>query len=211
MPATVIVLDFETTGMSPTRGSRPIELGAVRLQGDRITDRFQSLMHPGMRINPFITELTGISNEMVAEAPPCAEVIGRFADWIGDAPLVAHNARFDIAFLDAELARLGRRRNNPFACTVLAARRIVPEAPNHRLATLATWLELEHNGVFHRALADAELTAALWLALIGRLRARYSLTAVPFTLMQQLTLMSRSRSFSSALFPHQAAFKSPSW
>jgi len=189
----VIVLDFETTGHSPALGDRPIEVGAVRIENNVLTDRFQSLMHPGCAINWFIESLTGISNEMVADAPDCAEVMTRFADWIGDTPLAAHNARFDGAFLDAELARIGRERANPLACTVLAARRLFPEAPNHKLASLVRHLGIRTNGVFHRALADAEMTGHLWLAMTSLLRDRYHLEVVPFALIQALTQVARTR------------------
>jgi DNA polymerase III subunit epsilon len=189
----VIVLDFETTGHSPSQGDRPIEVGAVRIEDDMIVDRFQSLMNPGFTISWFIESLTGISNELVAAAPECEEVMARFADWIGDTPLVAHNAGFDRKFLDAELARIGRERSNPMACTVLASRRLFPEAPNHKLATLVNHLGIFTDGTFHRALADAEMTGHLWIALIDLLRSRYRLDAVPFTLMQEVTQTGRSK------------------
>lgn len=189
----VIVLDFETTGHSPSLGDRPIEVGAVRIEEDRIVDRFQALMNPGFTISWFIESLTGISNELVAAAPDCEEVMARFADWIGDTPLVAHNAGFDRKFLDAELARIGRERSNPMACTVLASRRLFPEAPNHKLATLVNHLGIFTDGTFHRALADAEMTGHLWIALTDLLRSRYRLDAVPFTLMQEVTQIGRAK------------------
>ena len=122
----VIVLDFETTGMSPDYGDRPIEVGAVRIDNNRIVDRFQGLMNPGFAISWFIESLTGISNALLADAPPCKEVMTRFADWIDDTPLVAHNAGFDRKFLDAELLLIGRTRENAMTCTMLAARRLFP-------------------------------------------------------------------------------------
>lgn len=189
----VIVLDFETTGHSPSLGDRPIEVGAVRIEDDMIVDRFQALMNPGFTISWFIESLTGISNELVAAAPDCEEVMTHFADWIGDTPLVAHNVGFDRKFLDAELARLGRERSNPMACTVLASRRLFPEAPNHKLATLVNHLGIFTDGTFHRALADAEMTGHLWIALTDLLRSRYRLDAVPFALMQEVTQIGRSK------------------
>jgi len=105
----VIVLDFETTGMSPDYGDRPIEVGAVRIEYNRIVDRFQGLMNPGFAISWFIESLTGITNALVAGAPPCEAVMARFADWIGDTPLVAHNAGFDRWMLNwPESAGTGR-------------------------------------------------------------------------------------------------------
>ena len=204
----VIVFDFETTGMSPAFGDRPIEVGAVRIEHDMIVDRFQELMNPGCTISWFIESLTGISNELVAEAPPCEEVMARFADWIGDTPLVAHNAGFDRKFLDAELARISRERSNPMACTVLAARRLFPEAPNHKLTTLVRHLGIFTDGTFHRALADAEMTGHLWIAMTDLLRSRYQLNEVPFPLVQDLTRIGRAKV--DRFLRHHAAQQSPS-
>jgi len=189
----VIVLDFETTGHAPAFGDRPIEVGAVRIENGMMVDRFQALMNPGFTISWFIESLTGISNELVATAPDCEEVMARFADWIGDTPLVAHNAGFDGKFLDAELARIGRERTNPMACTVLASRRLFPEASNHKLATLVRHLDIFTTGIFHRALADAEMTGRLWIAMTDLVRGRYQLEEVPFALMQALTRIARTR------------------
>ena len=150
-PAPVIVFDFETTGKSPKYGDRPIEVGAVKIEQGIIVGRFQELMNPGFPISRFIESLTGIGNERIAQAPPCETVMARFATWIGEAPLVAHNVGFDRAFLDAELQQLGIERTNPMACTVLTARRIFPSAPNHKLATLVDFLGIANNGIFHRA------------------------------------------------------------
>lgn len=191
--STVIVFDFETSGHSPKHGDRPIEVGAVRLERDRIVDRFQEVMNPGFPISWFIESLTGIKNQQVTAAPPCEEVMSRFADWISDTPLIAHNAAFDQKFLDAELARIGRNRDNAMACTVLAARRLLPEAPNHKLATLVHYCGIHTSGVFHRALADAEMTGYLWITLTGLLRKRYNLDTIPFALMQHLSRISRAK------------------
>lgn len=191
--APVIVFDFETTGHAPKYGDRPIEVGAVRIKQGSIVDRFQSLMNPGFTISWFIESLTGISNDLVAQAPPCETVMSRFADWIGDLPLVAHNVGFDRAFLDAELTLLNRERTNPMACTVLTARRIFPSAPNHKLATLVDFLGIETDGIFHRALADAEMTGHLWIAMTNLIQDRYGLPEVPFYLMQNLMKIGRAK------------------
>ena len=191
--SSVIVFDFETTGMAPDYGDRPIEVGAVRIENDQIVDRFQSLMNPGFTISWFIESLTGISNELVATAPPCEEVMAQFADWIGAVPLVAHNVGFDRKFLDAELALIGRNRQNSMTCTMLAARRLFPEAINHKLATLVRHCSIATNGTFHRALADAEMTGHLWVAMTDLLHNRYGLVDIPFSLMQELTRISRRK------------------
>jgi len=103
----VIVLDFETTGLSPQYGDRAIEIGAVLIEDNMIVDRFQGLMNPGFRINSFIEAYTGISNDLLEDAPPCEEMMEQFAEFMKDHPLVAHNAAFDRRFLDAELACCG--------------------------------------------------------------------------------------------------------
>lgn len=191
--AAVIVFDFETTGHAPKYGDRPIEVGAVKIERGRIVDRFQGLMNPGFPISSFIESLTGISNSLIAEAPPCETVMARFADWIEELPLVAHNVGFDRAFLDAELKQLGIERTNPMACTVLTARRIFPSAPNHKLSTLVDFLGIATDGIFHRALADAEMTGHLWIAMTELIRDRYGLTEVPFYLMQNLMKIGRAK------------------
>ena len=107
--------------------------------------------------------------------------------------LVAHNAGFDRRFLDAELQRIGKRRTQEFACSMLAARRLYPDAPNHRLETLVRYKELKTDGVHHRALADAEMTAHLWIRMIDDIRSTFGLREIPFALMQQLARVPRKR------------------
>ncbi len=183
---TVVVLDFETTGLSPNQGDRAIEIGAVRIEQGRITDRFQELMNPGFRISGFIENYTGITNAMLRDAPPCGEVMTRFADFIGDDSLVAHNASFDSRFLDAELRLLGRSYAGSFACSMLISRRLYQEAPNHKLGTLVEYKNIPTDGIFHRALADTEMTAKLWLLILGELRSGYGIDPITFPFMQKL-------------------------
>ena len=183
---TVIVLDFETTGMSPDQGDRAIEIGAVKLEAGQVIDRFQRLMNPGLRVSAFIEGLTGISNKMLVGAPACEEVMHKFADFIAGHDLVAHNASFDRRFLDAELARIGRDYSGEFACSMLAARRVYRDAPDHKLGTLVAYNSIPHDGTFHRALADAEMTAGLWLGMLRDITARHEFASIPFALMQEL-------------------------
>ncbi len=182
----VVVLDFETTGLSPDLGDRVIEVGAVLIENNRITDRFQSLMNPGMRVSSFIENYTGITNGMLQNAPPVAEVMQKFASFLADHPLVAHNATFDRRFLDAELQRLRQRRVGDFACSMLLSRRLYPEAPNHRLESLVRHKQIKSTGAFHRALADAEMTGHLWVGMIRDLKDTYRIPNVPFNLMLRL-------------------------
>jgi len=189
---TVIVVDFETTGMSPDHGDRAIEVGAVKLDKGEVVDRFQYLMNPGIRINGFIEDFTGITNAMLKKAPPCEEVMGEFTDFIGDGNLVAHNASFDRRFLDAECCRISRNYNGEFACSMLAARRVYPDAPNHKLGTLVEFNHLPSDGTFHRALADAEMTAHLWLGMLNDIRRGYRIESISFSLMQNLSRVSKA-------------------
>lgn len=183
----VVVIDFETTGLSPNLGDRTIEVGAVLISNNQITDRFQSLMNPEMKISGFIEDFTGISNKMLATAPSIKEVMAQLKKFIGEQQLVAHNAAFDLRFLDAELARLKINRKNEVVCSLLSSRRIYPEAPNHKLETLVRYKKLKTDGIHHRALADAEMTAHLWIALIDDIKNVYGLKTIPFELMQKIT------------------------
>ena len=183
---TVVVLDFETTGLSPDMGDRAIEIGAVRIEHGEVTARFQELMNPGQRVSGFIESYTGISNEMLSVARPCATVMQDFAEFIAGYNLVAHNASFDKRFLDAELDRISTDYSGQFSCSMLAARRIYQNAPNHQLGTLVTHLNIPAKGVFHRALYDSEMTAKLWLAMLDNIRQQYVLSAIDFRLMQKL-------------------------
>jgi DNA polymerase-3 subunit epsilon len=189
----VVVLDFETTGLSPDYGDRAIEVGAVLLRDNRIVDRFQSLMNPAMRISSFIENYTGITNQMLASAPSIAEVMQKFTSFMVQHHLVAHNAGFDRRFLDAELRRLKQIRSQEFACSMLVSRRIYPEAPSHSLETLVRYKKLKTDGVHHRALADAEMTGHLWIGMVADLKSTYNLRNVPFELMQRLAKVSKAK------------------
>jgi DNA polymerase III epsilon subunit family exonuclease len=164
-----VVFDLETTG-AKTPPCRITEIGAYRVHGGRITAEFQSLVNPQMPIPPFITALTGISDAMVKDAPVFSEVICDFLDFIGDAVLVAHNAPFDMRFLNYEIGRIYEdyRVGNPCLCTVQLSRKLVPQIENHKLKTLA-----EHYAVslvnHHRAAADAFATAQIFVNLLSAL------------------------------------------
>lgn len=183
----VVVLDFETSGLSPNLGDRAIEVGAVLLENNKIVDRYQSLMNPGKKIPVFIEQYTGITNKMLTTAPPIAEVMEELKAFVGHHPIVAHNASFDLRFLDAEFDRIKHKRKNEFACSLLTSRRIFPEAPNYKLETLVRYKNLNTTGVHHRALADAEMTAHLWVSIIEEIKKRFHFDDVPFTLIQKVS------------------------
>jgi DNA polymerase-3 subunit epsilon len=181
-----IVLDFETTGLSPNVGARTTEVAAVLVENGRMTDRYQSLMNPGVSIPSFIQDLTGITNQMISKAPNNAKVMKELHHFIGNTPLVAHNASFDKKFLDAELDLVGLKAPQPMACSLLVARRVYQKAPNHKLGTLVKYKNIETNGVFHRALADAEMTARLWLCMKADISQLLGMKEVTYDVMRLL-------------------------
>jgi DNA polymerase-3 subunit epsilon len=188
---TVAVVDFETTGLSPAMGDRATEIAIVMLEGDRVVDRFQSLMNAGVRISAFIQAYTGISNEMIATAPSAARVMAEANRFVGCRPMVAHNASFDRRFWLAELERLDQPAAQPFACTLLLARRLYPQAPNFRLGSLAVFHGLPVAGRAHRAMADAETAAALLGRIRHDLRARFGVSEPRHDLLVKLQACTR--------------------
>jgi DNA polymerase-3 subunit epsilon len=183
---TLIVFDFETTGLSPDMGDRSIEIGAVLIENGQITQRFQQLMNPNIRIPVFIENLTGITNRMVSEARKNNEVMADFFEFIHGHNLVAHNASFDERFLRAEFKRIKKTFEGGITCSLLASRRVFQQAVNHQLATLAEYKNLPSSGVYHRALADAEVTAHLWLSLLAELEYKHAVQTPSFAFMAQL-------------------------
>lgn len=182
----VVVLDFETSGLSPDQGDRAIEIGAVIIRNQRIAESYQSLINPGFLITREIEMVTGINNNMLNDAPSADSVMTELAKFIGNYPLVAHNASFDQKFLEAEFALIGKSRPYHFGCTLKVARRIYPDLPNYKLETLIRCKGLATGGQFHRALADAEMTAALWLKMLDDLRSQYGFTEIPFETISKL-------------------------
>ncbi len=163
--ATFVVFDLETTGLRPGT-ARPCEIGAVRVCELELQERFATLANPGARLQPAVAALTGLRDAELRRAPPVAAAIRRFLAFAGDGILVAHNARFDMAFLDHETMRLtGRRVAATVIDTVGLARKLLGRGPanlaalSHRFITTAR--------PCHRALPDAEATAEILLCLIG--------------------------------------------
>lgn len=184
----IAVIDFETTGLSPSLGDRATEVAIVVLEGTQVVGRFQSLMNAGVRLSPFIEEYTGITNAMVRAAPPAEQVMAEAARFAQGLPLVAHNASFDQRFWAAELARLGAdtQREPPFACTMLLSRRLYPQAGSYRLGALAAFHALPAAGRAHRALADAEVAAALLSRIRSDIRSQYEVEDAPHELLVRL-------------------------
>ena len=165
----LVVLDFETTGLQPAH-DRTIEVAATLMVDHRPVDTFCRLMHPGFSLPSFITSLTGITDQMLRGQPRPEEVMPSLQKFVRGLPIVAHNASFDRAFLQAELARAGLRAESEFLCTMRLARRLAPGLPSYRLDSLVDALQVRAPGArqFHRSLADVNHTVAIWQNLHAR-------------------------------------------
>lgn len=164
-----VVVDVETTGGSPRRGHRVTEVAAVCVSGGEITRTFSTLVNPERRIPSMVTALTGISEEMVRDAPRFPEVATELAEVLRGRVFVAHNAAFDWAFLSSEMGRaVGGALSGRRLCTVRLARKLLPQLPSRSLDSLAWYFGLEIEAR-HRALDDAVATAHVLLRLIERL------------------------------------------
>ncbi len=166
----IIVFDFETTGLSP-RNNRVIEIGAVRIRGDVIEDEFSVLINPGILIPTRITEITGITTAMVRGEPKFVDVAQSFLDFIGDAPIAAHNASFDVSFLREELARCGLSWKGPVLDTLTFARKAYPSLKSHRLGAVCRHVGISLKEA-HRALHDARATAQMLMKMLQIARAK---------------------------------------
>ncbi len=170
---TVTVLDFETTGLSNIRGDRIIEIGAVKLFEDNIIGVFQTLVNPERNIPKMSTQITGITEEMIKNAPTYKEVFPDFVDFIGNDVLVIHNVKFDSVFLESALTSLGINKKFQYYCTLQQSRRssklkqarINRKLHDFKLSTLKDYFNLTSLWEMHRALADTFVTAQLYLKL----------------------------------------------
>ena len=188
---TVAVIDFETTGLSPAMGDRATEIAIVILEKDQVVDRYQSLMNAGVRISYFIQAYTGISNEMIATAPKAEQVMDEASRFVAGRPMAAHNASFDRRFWAAELERIDHPAPQPFACTLLLSRRMYPQALNYKLGSLAAFHALPTSGRAHRAMADAEVAAALLARIRNDLRIQFNVPEPKHELLLKLQACTR--------------------
>ena len=165
--AELVVFDLETTGLSPTR-NRICEIGAVRVRALEIAETFETLVDPGAALPSFVAALTGIREAELRRAPRAEVAVRRFLAFSGDAPLAAHNARFDVGFIEREVERLsGRRLGAPVVDTVWLARRLLHgRSGRFSLAHLAHFFGVSTEPC-HRALPDALATAEILIALLG--------------------------------------------
>lgn len=165
------VVDIETTGSIAGRDGIT-EIGLVRVDAGRVTRSFSTFINPAQPIPAFITHLTGITDAMVADAPPIGDMLPAIVDFFGDSIVVGHNVRFDAQFIDAELCRHGRAPlSNIRLDTLVLARRTIAEVPNYKLGTLTRELGIDVER-HHRALADATATAQLLVHCIKKMEDR---------------------------------------
>lgn len=163
-PCDYTVVDIETNGL--VEGTcEIIEVSALKVRDGAIQDSFSSLIKPTQPIHWFVKRLTGITDELVADAPPANEVLRAFYDFAGKDILVGHNVNFDVNFLyDNLLLHNGLVLDNDFVDTLRLARMALPALPNHKLATVAAYYGVVTDGA-HRALRDCEICNACYMAL----------------------------------------------
>ncbi|KGG80843.1 DNA polymerase III PolC [Caloranaerobacter azorensis H53214] len=156
-----VVFDIETTGLSPFN-DKITEIGAVKIKGNQIIDRFSQLINPEIEIPEKIVKLTGINNEMVADKPTIEEVLPKFLDFINGCVLVAHNASFDVSFIRVNCNKYGFKLANPILDTLELSRNLFPNLKSHKLNVLAKHLNVKLEN-HHRAVDDSEATAKIFL------------------------------------------------
>jgi len=156
MKKTLVALDIETTGLD-SQNDKIIEIGAVRFSGSEIQDEFNSLINPGKKIPPFISQLTGITDAMVRGAPPVEEVLDQLVDFVKDAPVVGHNVNFDLSFLKKQ----GVLKQNEAIDTYEMASVILPDEGRYNLRALGQSLSVPIRAT-HRALDDTKVTQAIY-------------------------------------------------
>jgi DNA polymerase-3 subunit alpha (Gram-positive type) len=156
-----VVFDIETTGLYPAK-DRITEIGAVKVENGRITDKFSTFVNPGIPIPQFITKLTGITDEMVADAPDISQTVDSFLEFVGSLPVVAHNASFDTGFIRHYALLYDKAFNNSVLDTLQLSRYLFPELKKHKLDVVAKHLgvKLENH---HRAVNDAYATAEIFI------------------------------------------------
>jgi DNA polymerase III epsilon subunit len=162
-----VIFDVETTGLSPIDGDRIVEIAAVKVKGTQVVDKFYSLVNPQRSIPAQATLVNNITDEMLHKAPVAADILPQMIHFIGGACVAGHNVRFDLNFLCYELALIGRRLHDhtPAVDTLKMARDLLPYLSNHKLAYLARSLGVVVDQT-HRAMADVELTVAVFLRLM---------------------------------------------
>lgn len=190
----IVMLDFETTGLSPASGDRITEVAALRIVDGRVTERYVSLVNCQVRIPSFIQSLTGISQAMVDAAPPVSQVVPELLDFIGSDALSAHNASFDEKFLHAEAQRLGLvPAHASLVCSLKLSRRVFPGMASYKLGLLSGQLGIRFRSAAHRAESDAEVAAEVLLHIGQHLGRSCGLAKVAPQLLVSLNKLSAAK------------------
>jgi DNA polymerase-3 subunit epsilon len=190
----IVMLDFETTGLSPAMGDRITEVAALRIVGGKVTERYVSLINCQVRIPSFITQLTGISQAMVDSAPPVSSVVPELLDFIGGDALSAHNASFDEKFLIAEAERLSLTpRHAGLVCSLKLSRRVFPGLGSYKLGLLSGELGIRFRSAAHRAESDAEVAAEVLIHIGRHLGRTYGLGPVCPQLLVSVNKLSAAK------------------
>lgn len=160
-----VVVDLETTGLDPYKGCEIIEIGITEIIDGRIGRNYSRFIKPKSIIPSFITDITNITNEMVADEEPLEEVLPRFRKYVGDKTIIAHNAKFDLKFLNYYLKELGLDPIEKHICTLeLLKQNKEYKAKNKKLETACEYYGIENKNA-HRADSDTLATAKLFLIL----------------------------------------------
>jgi DNA polymerase-3 subunit epsilon len=190
----IVMLDFETTGLSPAMGDRITEVAALRIVDGKVTERYVSLINCNARIPSFITSLTGISQQMVDDAPPVRRVLPELLDFIGSDTLSAHNASFDEKFLIAEADRLGMApAHQALVCSLKLSRRLFPGMPSYKLGVLSSQLGIRFRSAAHRAESDAEVGAELLHHIARHLGRSFGVTQVESQVLLSVNKLSAAK------------------
>lgn len=156
-----VIVDLETTGLSPKSGEI-IEIGAIKVENNKVVDKMDILVRASRPLSYFTTNLTGITNEMMSEGLSIDEALNVFDEFSSGYRLMAHNAKFDMSFLDTYMNKVMGKGVEPNAIdTLLLARQIVKDVPNHKLETLADRFDIDYKGA-HRALKDCKITLEVY-------------------------------------------------
>lgn len=163
-PESYVVVDLETTGFSPIN-DEIIEIAAIKVENRIEVSTFSTLLKPSKRINSRITDITGITNQMVQEAPKIEQVIGDFYDYVGDSIIVGHNVNFDINFLYENIQKhLDARLSNDFVDVMRISKKVLTQLSHHRQEDLANYYKVSYEGA-HRALVDCSICNKCFIAL----------------------------------------------
>lgn len=169
----MVVFDTETTGLSPVN-DRITEIGAVRIKAGKVIDEFQTFINPQRPIPEKITQLTGITDSMVKDAPSELEALRKFLEFCGDSILIAHNAPFDMGFLKCGLSRISIDKSFTSIDTVILSRKLLPELKKHKLNLIAEHLKLPKFN-HHRAVDDAKILAEILFVFLNKLKSDYNI------------------------------------